>query len=229
MITAQDLKGALAIMPTPAKPGAERLDATNTVDLDETARLAEALVRDGANGIMALGTMGECATTSQADYEAYVDCLLQHRARPDSDLRRHNVAQRPRNRPPHQIRQRTRRHRNAVGNSHVAAGQRRDGGEILCRCRRDLSRFSNHGLRQPARLSLRLRRRILATSSRQSADGDVGEIFQQGDSQTMRRRRPKAASTSCRPSALPTSSRRYPRRRKPLAGFLPSARRSPSR
>jgi len=76
MITAKDLKGALAIMPTPAKPGAERLDATDTVDLDETARLAEALVRDGANGIMALGTMGECATTSQADYEAYVDCLL---------------------------------------------------------------------------------------------------------------------------------------------------------
>ncbi len=76
MITAQDLKGALAIMPTPAKEGAERLDATNTVDLDETARLAESLVRDGATGIMALGTMGECATTSQADYETYVDCLL---------------------------------------------------------------------------------------------------------------------------------------------------------
>jgi len=57
MITAQELKGTLAIMPTPAKEGAERLDATNTVDLDETARLADALVRDGANGIMALGTM----------------------------------------------------------------------------------------------------------------------------------------------------------------------------
>ena len=63
-------------MPTPAKEGADRLDATNTVDLDETARLAESLVRDGATGIMALGTMGECATTSQSDYEAYVDCLL---------------------------------------------------------------------------------------------------------------------------------------------------------
>ena len=76
MISAQDLKGALAIMPTPAKDGADRLDATDTVDLDETARLADSLVRDGATGIMALGTMGECATTSQADYEAYVDCLL---------------------------------------------------------------------------------------------------------------------------------------------------------
>ncbi|HVO96377.1 MAG TPA: dihydrodipicolinate synthase family protein [Terriglobales bacterium] len=76
MITAQDLKGVLAIMPTPAKEGADRLEATNTVDLDETARIAESLVRDGANGIMALGTMGECATTSQSDYEVYVDCLL---------------------------------------------------------------------------------------------------------------------------------------------------------
>src|SRR2546429_7251641 len=76
MITANDLGGALAIMPTPAKEGADRLDAANTVDLDETARLTESLVRDGATGIMALGTMGECATTSNSDYEAYVDCLL---------------------------------------------------------------------------------------------------------------------------------------------------------
>ena len=76
MITANDLRGALAIMPTPAKEGADRLDAVNTIDLVETARLAESLVRDGATGIMALGTMGECATTSPSDYEAYVDCLL---------------------------------------------------------------------------------------------------------------------------------------------------------
>src|SRR5438093_5470549 len=76
MITANDLSGALAIMPTPAKEGADRLDAANTVDLDETARLTESLVRDGAIGIMALGTMGECATTSESDYETYVDCLL---------------------------------------------------------------------------------------------------------------------------------------------------------
>ena len=76
MISAKELRGVLAIMPTPAKEGADRLDAINTVDLDETARLAEGLVRDGATGIMALGTMGECATTSQNDYEGYVDCLL---------------------------------------------------------------------------------------------------------------------------------------------------------
>jgi len=77
MISAQDLKGALAILPAPAKEGADRLDAVNTVDLDETARLTESLVRDGATGVMALGTMGECATTASNDYEAYVDFLLQ--------------------------------------------------------------------------------------------------------------------------------------------------------
>jgi dihydrodipicolinate synthase/N-acetylneuraminate lyase len=76
MLSANDIKGALAIMPTPSREGADRLDATNTVDLDETARLADSLVRDGATGIMALGTMGECATTGQGDYEAFVDCLL---------------------------------------------------------------------------------------------------------------------------------------------------------
>jgi len=72
MTTANDLRGALAIMPTPAKEGADRLDAANTVDLDETARLTESLVRDGATGIMALGTMGECATTSRGRIPTFV-------------------------------------------------------------------------------------------------------------------------------------------------------------
>ena len=76
MINAKDLRGVVAIMPTPAKGGADRPDALNTVDLDETARLAESSIRDGAAGIMALGTMGECATLSSKDYEAFVDCLL---------------------------------------------------------------------------------------------------------------------------------------------------------
>ena len=77
MLEAKDLQGVLAIMPTPARDGADSLDAVDTVDLDETARLAESLVRDGVAGIMVLGTMGECATVSRNDYEAYVTCLLE--------------------------------------------------------------------------------------------------------------------------------------------------------
>ncbi len=76
MIGARDLGAVVAIMPTPAKEGAERPDALSTVDLEETARLAERLIQDGATAIMALGTMGECATVSHKDYEVFVDCLL---------------------------------------------------------------------------------------------------------------------------------------------------------
>ena len=95
MISANDLRGALAIMPTPAKEGADRLDATNTIDLDETARLAESLVRDGATGIMALGTMGECATTSQSDYETLRGLSASDGARPHPDICRHHGPRRP--------------------------------------------------------------------------------------------------------------------------------------
>ncbi|HLH23609.1 MAG TPA: dihydrodipicolinate synthase family protein [Chloroflexota bacterium] len=76
MLRAPDIRGMYAIIPTPAKPGAERLDATDTVDLGETARVVDQLLRDGTTGIIALGTTGECATLTQADYEAFVDCVL---------------------------------------------------------------------------------------------------------------------------------------------------------
>jgi trans-o-hydroxybenzylidenepyruvate hydratase-aldolase len=76
MLRPQDLRGMYAIIPTPAKPGAERLDATDTVDLAESARLVEQLIRDGTTGIIALGTTGECATLTREDYEAFVECVL---------------------------------------------------------------------------------------------------------------------------------------------------------
>jgi len=76
MLRAQDLRGMYAIIPTPAKPGAERLDATDTVDLVETARVVDQLVKDGTTGIIALGTTGECATITPQEYEGFVDCVL---------------------------------------------------------------------------------------------------------------------------------------------------------
>ncbi len=76
MLAPNDLRGMYAIIATPAKPGAERWDATNTVDLDETERLVNRLIADGATGLIALGTTGECATLIREDYEAFVECLL---------------------------------------------------------------------------------------------------------------------------------------------------------
>jgi trans-o-hydroxybenzylidenepyruvate hydratase-aldolase len=76
MLTAKDIRGLYAILPTPSKPGAERMDAERTVDLEETARLVEALVGGGVSGLIVLGTTGECATLSHADYEDFVACVL---------------------------------------------------------------------------------------------------------------------------------------------------------
>lgn len=74
---ASDFSGLYAIIPTPSKDGSEKLGATDTVDLAESAALVENLIRDGASGIIALGTTGECATLSPADYRKFVGCILE--------------------------------------------------------------------------------------------------------------------------------------------------------
>lgn len=77
MLAANDIAGLYAIIPTPAKAGADRLDAIDTVDLQETGKLVESLIRDGASGLIALGTTGECATLSTADYRVFVAHVLE--------------------------------------------------------------------------------------------------------------------------------------------------------
>ena len=81
MLNAADYKGLYAILPTPASPGANRLDALDTVALDETARVVNRLIADGVSGLIILGTTGECATLSHADYEAFAACVLDTTAR----------------------------------------------------------------------------------------------------------------------------------------------------
>jgi trans-o-hydroxybenzylidenepyruvate hydratase-aldolase len=76
MLTASDIKGVYGILPTPAKDGADAWDAENTVDLIETERLINQVIADGVDGIMALGTMGECATLTEKEYDQFVDCVL---------------------------------------------------------------------------------------------------------------------------------------------------------
>jgi trans-o-hydroxybenzylidenepyruvate hydratase-aldolase len=76
MLTAKDLRGVYAIMPTPARANATRADAVDTVDLDEAARLVDRMIADGVDGLIALGTTGECATLTSKEYRDVVDCLL---------------------------------------------------------------------------------------------------------------------------------------------------------
>jgi trans-o-hydroxybenzylidenepyruvate hydratase-aldolase len=76
MLSAADITGLYAIIPTPANMGADRWDAVDTVNLAETERLVNALITDGASGIIALGTTGECATLAAADYRPFVECVV---------------------------------------------------------------------------------------------------------------------------------------------------------
>ena len=77
MLSPSETKGVFAIMPTPAREGASELTALNTVDIDEVERVANSLIADGVDGIIALGTTGECATLSQQDYDSFVQCLIE--------------------------------------------------------------------------------------------------------------------------------------------------------
>jgi len=76
MLSASDIRGVYAITPTPAKDGADRCDALDTVDLVETERVVNRLIGDGVHGLIVLGTTGECATITGPEYEAFADCVL---------------------------------------------------------------------------------------------------------------------------------------------------------
>jgi len=76
VLQADEIKGVYAIVPTPAKEGADHWSATDTVDVDETARLVDKLIADGAGGLLALGTTGECATLTPAEFRTFAEAVV---------------------------------------------------------------------------------------------------------------------------------------------------------
>ncbi len=77
LMRAEDVNGAWAIMPTPAKPGAESPAMEDTVDLDETARAVEGLIAAGIDAILSLGTFGECSTLTWEEKQKYMATLVE--------------------------------------------------------------------------------------------------------------------------------------------------------
>jgi trans-o-hydroxybenzylidenepyruvate hydratase-aldolase len=76
LLTVEDVTGCWAIMPTPSAPNASDWRSGFTVDLDETARVANALVEAGVDGILSLGTLGEGSTLTWEEKEAYVKAAV---------------------------------------------------------------------------------------------------------------------------------------------------------
>lgn len=76
MLRAADIRGMYAIIPTPALPGANNYGAERTINLVETERLINALIKDGVDGLITTGTTGEIATITDDEYRDFVDCVL---------------------------------------------------------------------------------------------------------------------------------------------------------
>lgn len=77
LMTVDQVQGAWAIMPTPAKDDASDWRATDTVDLDETARAVEGMVDAGIDGILSLGTLGECATLTWKEKKKFITTAVE--------------------------------------------------------------------------------------------------------------------------------------------------------
>jgi trans-o-hydroxybenzylidenepyruvate hydratase-aldolase len=76
LLNAADIRGAWAIVPTPAKEGASDWRATDTVDVDEVERAVNGLIDAGIDGILTLGTLGECATLTWDEKQTFMQTLV---------------------------------------------------------------------------------------------------------------------------------------------------------
>jgi len=76
-MTVDDVVGAWAIMPTPAVPGPVDWSTEQSVDHDEAARALEGLIAGDIDGILSLGTLGECATLTWEEKQAFIATLVE--------------------------------------------------------------------------------------------------------------------------------------------------------
>jgi trans-o-hydroxybenzylidenepyruvate hydratase-aldolase len=77
MLTAGDIRGVTAMIPTPCKEGAGGWDVPDSVDLEETARMTEKLIQAGIGSIAACGTTGECAALMWEEKRDFIDTIVQ--------------------------------------------------------------------------------------------------------------------------------------------------------
>ena len=77
MLTAKDVRGVCAMIPTPCIEGGDHWSVENSVDLEETARMIENMVQAGVGSFAACGTTGECAGLLWEEKLAFIDTIVQ--------------------------------------------------------------------------------------------------------------------------------------------------------
>jgi 4-(2-carboxyphenyl)-2-oxobut-3-enoate aldolase len=75
-ITPSDISGLVGILPTPSTANADRWDAEDTVNLQESEKMTKMVMDAGTDIIMTTGTFGECATLTYKELKDFVSCVV---------------------------------------------------------------------------------------------------------------------------------------------------------
>ena len=76
-LTIDDVHGAWAIIPTPAKDNASDWDCEDSVDYDEVAKVVEGMIKVGIDAIMCQGTFGEGASITWAEKKKMLEVMVE--------------------------------------------------------------------------------------------------------------------------------------------------------
>jgi len=76
-IRSEEIRGVIAIMPTPATDDAGRWEAEETVDIAESKRAVHAFIEDGVDGLMTNGTLGEGPTLTWEEHLTFAEAVLE--------------------------------------------------------------------------------------------------------------------------------------------------------
>lgn len=76
-LSADAVRGVLGMLPTPATADADQWACTQSVDLEETERMARMVVDAGISILMTAGSFGEGASLTWTEHQLLTDCLVQ--------------------------------------------------------------------------------------------------------------------------------------------------------
>jgi hydratase-aldolase len=76
MITAQDLKGVMAMMPAFTTPDGGSPGAKDTVNTTELERAVDRIIRDGVDVVTTMGSFGECHTLLPSEKKKLVEATI---------------------------------------------------------------------------------------------------------------------------------------------------------
>ena len=76
MITAQDLKGVMAMMPAFTTPDGGSPGAKDTVNTTELERAVDRIIRDGVDVVTTMGSFGECHTLLPSEKKKLAEATL---------------------------------------------------------------------------------------------------------------------------------------------------------